>query len=64
MQFYKQVVYGQRPDHDTGNYVLYSLLSMSVGSTVYRPFPRRLEYPTICKCHCKGIIFSSVILRA
>jgi len=30
---------------------------------VYRPYPRRLEYLTISRCHCKGSIFSSVILR-
>jgi len=34
-----------------------------MGPTVYRLYPRRLEYLTICRCHCKGSIFSSVILR-
>ena len=26
------------------------------------PYPRRLEYLTVCRCYCKGSIFSSVIL--
>ena len=31
--------------------------------TVYRPYPRKLESLTICKCHYKGSIFWSVISR-
>ena len=31
------------------------------GPPAYRPYPRRLESLTICKCHCKGSTFSSVI---
>ena len=27
------------------------------------PYPRKLERLTVCRCHCKGITFSSVILR-
>ena len=30
---------------------------------VYRPYPRRLEQLTVCRCHSKGNTFSSVILR-
>ena len=33
------------------------------GPTVFRPYPRRLESLTVCRCHCKGSTFSSVILR-
>ncbi len=32
------------------------------GSMVYRPYQRKLEYLRICKCHCKGSMFSSVML--
>ena len=33
------------------------------GPTVFRPLPRRLESLTVCRCHCKGSTFSSVILK-
>ena len=65
-----------RPDHNTGNFVPYSLREVrgfplltntekmqETGPTVYRPYPSRLERLTICRCHCKGSTFSSVILR-
>ena len=31
------------------------------GPTVFRPFPRRLEILTICRCHYKGSTFFSAI---
>ena len=31
------------------------------GPTVFRPYPRRLESLTVCKCHYKGSTFFSVI---
>ncbi len=37
-----------------------TLKMQETGPTVYT---RRLEYITICRCYCKGSIFSSVILR-
>ena len=33
------------------------------GPTVFRPCPKRLESLTVCRCHCKGSTFSSVILK-
>ena len=34
-----------------------------MGPLVYRPYLRRLESRTICRCHYKGNTFSSIILR-
>ena len=33
------------------------------GPRIYRPYLRRLESTTTCRCHSKGRTFSSVILR-
>ena len=33
------------------------------GTYGFRPLPRRLESLTVCRCHCKGSTFSSVILK-
>ena len=33
------------------------------GPTVFRPYPRRLESLTTCRCHYKGSTFFSVIVK-
>ena len=51
--------------HTTGFfYVPDEQISVSAhekGPTVFRPYPRRLESLTICRCHYKGSTFFSVI---
>ena len=37
--------------------------SCDTGPIVFRPYPRRLEILTICRCHNKGSTFSSIVLR-
>ena len=61
-------------DHNTGNYVPYTLFRIvcgffnvpqgfcETGPPVYRPYPRRLESLIICSCY-NDSTFSSVILR-
>ena len=34
------------------------------GSTVYRPFPRKSESLTVCRCYYESSTFSSVMLRS
>ena len=64
-------------DHYTGHYVPHSLRrnvgsltshrfitcarACETGPMVYRPYPRRLESLTVCRCYYKGSTFSSVI---
>ena len=33
------------------------------GTMFYRPYPRILESPTVCRCYYKGSTFSSVVYR-
>ena len=64
------------PDHNTGNFMPYSLRIVcgffnvpqlfkgcETGPPAYSPYPRRLESLTICWCNYKGSTFYSVILR-
>ena len=48
---------------DVGSFTSHKNKAGKVLCTVFRPYPRRLESLTICRCHYKGSTFSSVILR-
>ena len=62
-----------RPDHNTGNFIPYSLREVrglaimlqmqEMGPKVYHPYPRKLERLTICRCHRKGSTISFVIFN-
>ena len=55
--------------HTTGFYVPYSVRTVvwvllrpaRTRTTVFRPYPRRLEILIVCTCHCKGSTFPSGI---
>ena len=40
-----------------------TLKTQKMRPTIYRPYPRRAQHLSICRCHCRGSMFPSVILR-